>query len=192
MKIKEVLFVIGVFTVGIQAANFYSLVDIQNDEIELETPEVVPLTLDVVLEATEEQGIEFKKTKKVKPDNEYFEETITNDQKNLFKDVKLELLELQKMAILDQLHALEEKNKMLQEELDAKTKLQEELDAKIKLQELLDARTSRYQTKKQKPARVQLEQNSQNSDNDMGFWDWLCFVTKNLALKVLNFFGVHV
>lgn len=217
MKIKEVLFFIGVFVVSVQAANFYTLVDIQNDEVALETPEVVPLTLDVTFEATEKQGITANEIKKikldsnyetsfeigtVKPDIENFDQKITDDQKNLFMNVKLELLELQNRAILDQLQGLEEKNKDLQDELDAKTKLQAERDAEAKLQEelaakanlkkLLDARRQRYQATKQKPARVQLEQSSQNSDKELGFWDWLCFVTKKLARGVLNFFGIHV
>lgn len=169
MKIKEVLFIIISLAVGFQAATYYSLVDTQNDENiseDSETQEVVTVNLKLDTIADKKEEIPEVLIDRIRPEIDDSEDT-TN--------FKLKMLELQNDAIRKQFNDLTEKNRKLQERLDEK-------------------RNKHHEAKRQKPARVQLEANSQSHDNneDWGFWNWLCHVAKNVARGVLNFLGIHI
>lgn len=178
MKIQEVFFVISIFGVGVQAANFYSLVDTQNDEITLEEPDEVvniPMTLDIVTDdAVVQQGSDVNTGELlIDQDMEANEEKQKNsiESKKVVMKAELELLKLQNQAILKKFNEIEEKNRILQEKLAVKI--------------------NKHHKTSQKPARVHLEENSQDSDENVNFWDWLCMVAKNVARGFLNFFGIH-
>lgn len=168
MKIQEVLFVISIFGVGVQAANFYSLVDTQNDEITLEEPDEVvniPMTLDIVTDDVVVQQEVSLGELPIDQDKE------TNEANKVVMKADLELLKLQNQAILKKFNEIEEKNR--------------------KLQEMLAVKINRHHKTSQKPARVHLEENSHDADKNVNFWDWLCMVAKNVARGFLNFFGIH-
>lgn len=171
MKFQEIFIIISIFAVRIQAANYYSLVDTQNDEITLEEPDDVvnlPMTLDLTIDDVEDQQ-EFLVDQHKKKNEE--KQKVSMESDKVLMNAELELLKLQNQAILKKFNEIEEKNR----------KLQEKLAAKI----------NKHQKTVQKPARVQLEENSYNTDKEMDFWDWLCMAAKNVARGFLNFFGIH-
>lgn len=98
MKIKEVFFIIGIFAIGIKAANLYNPVDLKIDEI-----------------ASDEVDLKVKLE----------EDTFIDDQK-LLMNYKLTLLELQNKALFNKFNDLEENNKKLQEKLDERINRQRE------------------------------------------------------------------
>lgn len=203
MKTKEVLFIVVILVSGIQAATFYSLVDTQNDENVLED------SIELVIEPEADQKIPENDTFTLKKAIELVFEQEAADEENdpesdagasetamIFIDqdavvdikkaesdadalensinLKLVMLERQNEAILEQFNDLAEKNRKLQEKLDEK-------------------RNKHHNTKRQKPAKVQLEENPQYYDNseDWGFWGWLWHVTKHVARGFLDIFGIH-